>query len=114
MTRTFNNVYLPIVGIIKRSTDKAILLVISDPEALTPDDEEIENWIPRSQILQITPMKDVKGNSTVMMSEWIIGQKDLRRFVRKGHTVTDVAAHPPVPKTPPAKSFVDMDDDIPY
>jgi len=115
MTRSFNTVYRPIVGIIKRTTDKAIMLVISDPDALTPDEEELENWIPKSQIHSIIPLKDVKGNSCVMMSEWIIGQKDLQKFISKAPTVTTYG-HPPVPTTPPVKSHaeVDMDDDVPY
>jgi hypothetical protein len=97
----YNNVYRPVVGIIKRSTDKAILLVVTDPEALTPEDEEIENWIPRSQISGMTPMKDAKGNTEVMMSEWIIGQKGLQAFIKK--------ATSPVP----AKVNI-PNDDVPF
>lgn len=111
----YPKIYHPIIGIVKRSTDKAILLVITDPEALTEEDDTIENWIPKSQIHSITPLKDVAGNSEVRMSEWIIGQKDLKRFIRSTHYVSSsVAVHPAVPTTPPAPSWMDMDDDIPF
>lgn len=116
----YPKIYHPILGIVKRSTDKAILLVITDPEALTDEDATIENWIPKSQILNITPMKDVAGNSEVRMSEWIIGQKDLKRFIRSTHYVSSSVSvhpvvHPAVPTTPPAHNWMDdMDDDIPY
>lgn len=97
----YNNVYRPVIGIIKRNTYKAILLVIEDPEALTEEDAEVENWIPRSQIAGMTPMRDDKGRTEVMMSEWIIGQKGLQAFVSK-------------PKSPvPAKPAI-PDDDIPF
>lgn len=114
----YNNIYHPIIGIIKRTTEKAILLVVTDPEALTDEDAEIENWIPKSQIASMTPMKDVVGNTEVRLSEWIIGQKDLKRFIRHSLTPSsspaNIAGHPQVPKNPPAPSFVDMDDDIPF
>lgn len=112
----YPKIYHPILGIVKRSTDKAILLVVTDPEALTDEDATVENWIPKSQILNITPVKDVAGNSEVRMSEWIIGQKDLKRFIRPTHCVSaSVAVHPAVPTTPPAPNWMDdMDDDIPY
>lgn len=111
----YPKIYHPIIGIVKRSTDKAILLVITDPEALTDEDATVENWIPKSQILSIIPMKDVAGNSEVRMSEWIIGQKDLKRFIGTKNVSASVAVHPAVPATPPAPSWLDdMDDDIPY
>ena len=111
----YPKIYQPVIGIMKRHTEKAILLVISDPEALTPDDEEIENWIPRSQISDIKPAQDIKGNSIVMMSEWIIGQKDLKRFVRSVAQIKEVMGHTPVPKTPAVKPHIEVDDDdIPY
>lgn len=97
----YNNVYRPVVGIIKRNTDKAILLVVTDPEALVEEEAEIENWIPRSQIVGMTPMKDAKGSTEVMMSEWIIGQKGLQAFVKKAPT--PVPAKPAIPE-----------DDIPF
>jgi len=98
----YNNVYRPVVGFVKRTTDKAILLVVTDPDALIEEESELENWIPRSQIAGMTPMKDAKGNTEVMMSEWIIGQKGLGAFVSK-------------PKSPiPATKPVIPDDDIPF
>jgi hypothetical protein len=100
----YNNVYRPIIGFIKRSTEKAILLVVTDPEAIVAEESEIENWIPRSQIAKITPTRDAQGNTEVMMSEWIIGQKKLEAFVSKPKS--------PVPSAPNSTGI--MDDDIPF
>lgn len=114
----YNNVYRPILGIIKRRTDKALLLVVEDSDAITEDDAEIENWIPKSQMANELPTKNSKGQSVLMLSEWIIGQKGLNRFVMTQPMLDAIKAqaatsHPAVPKTPPAPNFQDMDDDIP-
>lgn len=101
----YPKIYLPLVGIIKRSTDKAILLVLTDPEALTEEEATIETWIPRSQIGMITPMKDVQGNTEVTINEWLLGEKKLKHLVR------------PV-KSPVPALLVETgkfkDDDIPF
>lgn len=112
-----SNVYRPIVGFVKRSTEKAILLVVTNPEALTDEDAEIEAWIPKSQLAGQRPMRDAKGNTEVMASEWILKEKDLLRLVAKAPApaANNPSGHPPVPTTPPAKNWMDeMDDDIPY
>lgn len=112
-----SNVYRPILAVIKRRTEKAILIVITDPEALTEDDATIEVWMPKSQILGTKPTQNIRGEDEIMASEWILKEKDLMRFVAATGTASlnpQVKGHPPVPSTPPAKSFVDMDDDVPY
>lgn len=100
----YNNVYRPVVGVVKRNTDKAILLVIQNPEALTDDEAELEVWIPKSQIAGQTPLRDQAGNTEVMMSEWIIGQKSLQAFISK----------PKSPVPPVSKDSGIKDDDIPF
>lgn len=118
MSRTFNNVYRPVVGWVKRSTEKAILFVVEDREALTDDEATVENWIPKSQIQSITPLRDSKDNSCVMMSEWIIGQKNLNNFIQKqpaSSTAIIPTSHPAVPTKPPVRPHSEvMDDDIPF
>jgi hypothetical protein len=111
------NVYRPILAVIKRRTDKAILIVITNDDALTDDDATLEVWMPKSQILATKPTQNVRGEDEIMASEWILKEKDLMRFVTATSTASTTPqskGHPPVPNTPPAKSFVDMDDDIPY
>lgn len=78
----YPKIYLPLVGIIKRSTEKAVLLVLTDPEALTEEEATIETWIPRSQIGMMTPMKDAQGNTEVTINEWLLGEKKLKHLVR--------------------------------
>lgn len=114
----YNNVYRALRGRIKRDTGKAILLVVRDPEALTPEEEVQEQWIPTSQIKSIHNLKDDFGESIVMASEWILKQKDWLHLSTANNpalqNTTPISSHPKVPDTPPAKSFVDMDDDIPF
>lgn len=117
MSRSHNNVFLSLIGINKRNTDKAILLVLTDTEALVEEDAKLEVWLPKSQIKSITPMKDAEGNVCVMASEWIVGQKDLRKFVRSVATPATTAAKAshPIPTTPPVRSHYEPEEeDVPY
>lgn len=119
----YNKVFRPILGVIKRNTDKAVLLVVENPDAITDDDAEIENWIPKSQIAQQIQTKNSKGQTVVMMSEWIIGQKGLASFVMTDAMLAAIKAQanasapiaPAVPTTPAVKPFSEInEDDIPF
>lgn len=99
----YNNIYRALRGMVKRDTGKAILFVTRDPEALTPEDEELEAWLPKSQLSGITILKDGSGDCVILASEWILKQKDWM------HLPTYV----PTPSSP-ANGAVDMEDDIPF
>lgn len=99
----YSKVYLPIIGILKRTTDKAILLVLQDPEALTEEEATIEVWFPRSQLGVMTPMKDQEGNTSVMVNEWLLNEKKLKHLVRPVKS--------PVPLPPKVEV---PEDDIPF
>lgn len=122
MTRTFSSKgYRPLFGIIKRNTDKALLLVLEDTEALTEEDAKLKVWLPKSQISNITPTKDQQGNSIVMASAWIISQKSLGMYSIQAANrinnlpkapVVPIKSSPPIPTTPPVRPHCEVMDDL--
>jgi hypothetical protein len=99
----YNNIYRAIRGMIKRDTGKAILFVARNPDALTPEDEELEAWLPKSQISSISILRDGSGDAVIFASEWILKQKDWMHL----------PTYKPAPSSP-AFGTVGTDDDIPF
>lgn len=117
MTRVFNNIYRALRGTIKRDTGKAILFVVANPDALVPEDEFLEEWLPTSQINSITTHSDGSGEATIMVSEWILKQKgEAWKNLPTSPNPLQLpkTSIPKLPSVPPAKHWSDMDDDIPF
>jgi hypothetical protein len=108
----FNNIYLALKGTVKSESAKAVLFIYPIGDNLTK-----EEWFPKSQLARVIPGKQ-DGSDVIMASEWILKQKDALQYATKAapplSSEPTMLAHPSVPTTPPAKSFVDMDDDIPF
>lgn len=114
----YNNIYLALSGTIKHESEKAVLFeyLLEDGIGLKSD------WFPHSQIASIhrNQSRDDEllcAPDVIMASEWILRQKNAHHLATKKNPATSstvVRTHPKVPSIPPAKSFVDMDDDIPF
>lgn len=113
----YNNIYRSIRGKILRITDKAVQFQVRDSEALTVEDEIKTEWLPKSHLKFENTKADDFGEVTVMASEWILNQKGWKHLsvaASNQRVNTPAPTAPPLPSRPPAKSFVDMDDDIPF
>lgn len=106
----YNNTYLALTGTITAESTKAVQFTYSVGDNLTKTE-----WFPKSQVARVIPGKE-DGTDILMASEWILNQKGALKYASKTAPPlpTPPLAHPSVPSTPPAKSFVDMDDDIPF
>lgn len=122
----YNNVYRQLHGEIMGESEKAIKLEFciagKDQDSGLAEPTYKTEWFPISQIQSIHRLSKPDNDlcDILMVSEWVLKQKGILHLA--GSTSKPVlsaatvpaSAHPPVPSTPPAPSFVDMDDDIPF
>ncbi len=115
----YNNVYRALYGEIMGETDKAIKFeyCVSDADSVGPEFKT--DWFPRSQISSIHRLssKDNDECDIIMVSEWLLKQKGILHLAsteKPKLNVTTVSDLSSKLTTPPAPSFADMDDDIPF
>lgn len=124
----YNNVFRQLHGEITGETDKAIKFEFNNTPEPAKGEEDNEpdyrtEWFPLSQLQSIhrfsKPDNDL--DDILMVSEWILRTKNILHLA--GTTSKPVLSGTPttvIPKIqdklqhPPASSFVDMDDDIPF
>ena len=128
------NVYRSLVGKITGETEKAVRFQIDVSSEANEYPIYKNEWFPRSQLSSVHVSKTPDGD-VIMASEWILGQKgwlDYAGAAGYNPAISTVVQNQVVPqqlspaaqkfkdslsdklKTPPAPSFVDMDDDIPF
>lgn len=130
------NIYRSLVGTVLRETEKAIQFQIDLSDARCPEPVLKSEWFPRSQLSSIHVSKQ-DNCDVIMASEWILGQKgwlDYAGAAGYNPAISTVVKNEVIPrkvlivddhesaakylsdklKTPPVRSFSDMDDDIPF
>ncbi len=107
--RTHNNVFRAIQGVIKRESEKAILITLHAPEN---SHHQKDFWFPISQLNSIHRCYNEEAGTfdVLMTSEWILTQKGLITATVVGNPALESK---PV-ATPTDLNTPSVDNDIPF